>query len=328
MSCMKLIKSILSGATILSLATLVANAADNRSYVAGHFSLEVDGVKSGAPKSFSGGDLSADVINEPLANGLLVKKHIGMPKYEEVSLQLGFSMGKPIYDWISDTLDQKYSRKSGSLVAADFNNKEKQRMNFQNALISEITFPACDGSSKDAGYLTVKFSPEIVKWLPGDGKSSVGGAVNTKQKPWIPSNFQLAIPGLDCSHVSKIEAFTIKQKRTERSIGETRNYELEPTSLEIPNLTVTLPAVQAGTWIDWSENFIAKGNNGDESEKTGTLSFISQDRKEELARIQLFGVGIRRLQRSASGNSDAVATITAELYVERMEVDFMAQFDK
>src|SRR4051812_44986685 len=133
-SAMKSIKSILSGAAIITLTTVASSAADSRSYVAGNFSLELDGVKSGFIKSVSGGGISAEVISEQTGVDHLVGKHIGQPKYEEFSVEVGFGMSKNFFDWISDTLDGKYAPKNGSISVADYNYVERQRATFNNAL--------------------------------------------------------------------------------------------------------------------------------------------------------------------------------------------------
>ena len=71
------------------------------------------------------------------------------------------------------------------------------------------------------------------------------------------------------------------------------------------------------------------GNNEGEKEKTGALSFLSANRKEELAPLPFFDMGVFRAENfPASGERDNQATEVIDLYRERMEVDFMAQFEK
>ncbi|HEV8543539.1 MAG TPA: phage tail protein [Verrucomicrobiae bacterium] len=322
---MKMIKSALLGTALLTLATTIASAADNRSYVAGHFILNLDSANTGLLNTVSGGGVSADVLQEQDGTTYFAKKHIGQPKYEDFSMDVGFGMSKPFYDWISDAFDGKATRKNGAIIMADYNFAELQRATFQNALIGEVTIPACDGSAKDAAYLTVKFLPELTKWVPSNGTKTTSALGNAKQKLWVPSNFRLEIPGLDCTRVSKIEAITVKQKIVENSVGQARNYQIEPTSLEFPNLVITLSTASASAWTAWSDDFIVAGKNTFDFEKKGTLTLLSPDLKEELARVSLFGLGISRLTRSLA---TGVPTITVELYVERMEIDFMAQFEK
>jgi len=66
---------------------------------------------------------------------------------------------------------------------------------------------------------------------------------------------------------------------------------------------------------------VIKGDNDDSKEKNGSISLLGADLKEELMRIDLFNLGIFRIgQDRIEANSDRVATVSAHLYCERMEL--------
>lgn len=323
---MKRIQSILAGAAVLTVASFeAAGALADRGYGTSNFAFELEGAKAGFISSVEGGAISAEVVEEATGMSVARKKHLGPVKFEEIQFEAGFGMGKPIYDWISDSVDGKATRKDGAIVAADFNLRERQRRSFQEALITEVTIPACDGASKEPGYLKIKVKPESIENKPGSG-GSISGPSNKKQKQWSPANFRLDIPKVNCKGVKKIEAFTIKQKVAENAVGEMRDYEAEPTKVEYPNLRLVVSSQLAGDFVKWHEDFVIKGNNADESEKTGSLSLLSADLKEEIAKVSFFNLGISRLEYKASSGEGLDCVI--DLYVERMEIDFMAQFEK
>jgi hypothetical protein len=266
-----------------------------------------------------GGDISADVISEPSGPAGFVKKHIGQPKYEDFELQAGFELAKPFYDWIIAAWSLKPQRKSGAIVSTDVNQKPVSERQFENAVLSEVTIPALDGSSKEAGYLKVKLSPEHTRTAKAAG--TVGKVPVGKQKAFVASNFRVEIGGLDCTRVSKVDAFTVKQAVSADNVGEVRIRTKQPTSVEFPNLKITLAEASAKTWDAWFEDFVVKGNNGDTNEKSGVLFFLAPDRKAELARITLHNLGIVALRRHRQGaGADAIQRVTAELYCERMEL--------
>ena len=64
------------------------------------------------------------------------------------------------------------------------------------------------------------------------------------QKQFLPSNFRLEIDGLDCTKVSKIDSFTVKQPIQTDDIGDKRDYKKEPGKLEFPNLGSPSPRPQ------------------------------------------------------------------------------------
>lgn len=63
-----------------------------RSDTAGRTLLSLDQKDAGFVKSFEGGAVAADVIEEPAGGTPFIKKHIGQPRYEDIILGLSFSM--------------------------------------------------------------------------------------------------------------------------------------------------------------------------------------------------------------------------------------------
>ena len=143
----------------------------------------------------------------------------------------------------------------------------------------------------------------------------------TAQKQFVASNFRLEIDGLDCTKVSKIDSFTVKQSVQTDDIGDKRDYQKEPGKLEFPNLRITIAEAAAKTWIEWHEDFVIKGNCGDDQEKSGAIVFLSPNRQKELGRIVLHHLGIFALRRQpATAGAETIARVVAELYCERMEL--------
>jgi len=293
----------------------------DRSYVSGNHFVTLGGEKCGFVKSIEGGAITAEVINEPAGQNSFVKKHIGQPKYEEFTLQVGFSMNKALYNWIQQAWSMNYKRMDGSIVALDYQLNPVSERQFYQALITETTIPAVDASSKEPAYIAVRFAPTHTRAVkPSGSKADYGQYGKAEQKLWLPSSFKLEIPGLDCTKVSKIDSFTVKQTAVTDDIGEARDYMKEPGKLEFPNLKITLAEASAQAWFAWHEDFVIQGNNDETREKSGTLSFLSPNRQDVLAQIKFYNMGIFRIQaEKAEANADPIKRVQAELYVERME---------
>ena len=289
-------------------------------FAAGRFALELDGTMRGFLKSVEGGAIAADVIVEPAGSGF-PKKHAGPPRYEELVLRLDLSLDKAVYQWIADTWAGKAPRHDGSIVAVSSQGKAVSEREFVRAFVSEVTVPAADAASKEPGFLTVKLQPESLRTAKAGSGASAKAAV-AKAKAWLPANFKLEIDGLDCKKVSKVDAFTFRQKATEDSARKRRVAIKEPTSMETPNLRVTLAESSSQTWVAWFEDFVVKGLSGDENEKSGKLSFLAPDLKSVLAEIRFSNLGIFRLEPEPQAvDAQAVARIRADLYCERMELE-------
>jgi len=288
------------------------------SFTAGRFLLSLDG-QPALLKDFDGGNIKGEVVTMNMGPQQVAQKHISTLKFESFSINVGMSMGKPLAEWIKASLDLSHMRKNGYVVSANVDNKAQSYRHFRDALIEEITVPAMDASNKAAAFFTIKFQPEEITYAKGDD-AVIQGAVNTKQKTWLCSNFRLRIGDLPCARVTKVDSFTITQGIRENAVGESRANTKEPTNIEFPNLKVTLSAADAGPWQEWFTEFVIKGNNGQEKELQGTLEFLDPSTRETLGSIDLFQVGIFSLYAAKpEAGTDAMARFVVELYVEKMK---------
>jgi hypothetical protein len=291
-----------------------------RPYVAGYYQLVLDGIACGFMKSIEGGAATAEVVSEP-GPTYFAKKHLGPLSYHPLVMEFGLGMTNDLYHWINASWSGSYSRKSGAVVAIDQRFVAVSQREFFNALITEVTFPKLDASSKEPAYLTLKCAPEYTR----TGKASGGAAPVAKadQKAWLTSNFRVTIDGLDCKRVSAVESFTVKQSVVRDDIGDARDYLKVPGRLEFPNLTISVAESSAKSWYDWFDDFVIKGNCDDSREKSGSISVLAANLTDEQMRIDLFNVGIFSLASDKRETSaETVATVTAQLYCERMELNF------
>jgi hypothetical protein len=97
--------------------------------------LNLAGVSVGFLKSVAGGGATAEVISESAGASYFTKKHLGPIKYEEFTIRIGPSMNKAIYDWITASWQMNYSRKSGSIISADYKLEARSERQFSAALI-------------------------------------------------------------------------------------------------------------------------------------------------------------------------------------------------
>jgi len=297
--------------------------ADKRGYVAGKYGIELDGILAGWVGSVEGGHATSDVVAEKLGPDHIVHKHIAGVKYEDISISCGTGMSKAFYEWVKASFDHNYGRKGGAIITADYNYKEHARLTWFNGLISEIGFPALDASSKDAAKMTIKVTPEYTRQSTTTGGPSVSGkyANDPKmQKKWLPANFRLKIDGTDCTRVNKIEAIVVKQKIINNAVGELRDYEMEPAHLEIPNLVVTLAESHSKEFYDWHEDFVIKGNNGDDKERGGSLEYLTPNLQEVLFTLTFKHLGIFKLTpEKVEAGSENIRRVKGEMYCEDIQ---------
>ncbi len=278
---------------------------DKRQYVSQKYFLILDTIKSGYLWNADGGVVSADAIPEPGGPSYYSKKHPGSIIYEPLILQPVFPLAQSVSQWISDSWSGKSTSHNGDVFYLDYTLTNKEQTKFTNALLTETTIPECGGSNKDTGYISMTIAPgtalpvtpeSVEAWIKAYNVGSV--------KTWISNNFKLTIDGLDCTKVSKIDSFTVKQTGSSK--------------VEFPNLKITLAYVTSQSWRDWHKDFIINGSNGESKEKNGTLILYGKSLTDEYARIEFYNLGILNVRASTTKGSDQIKRITAELYCERM----------
>ncbi|HYL09121.1 MAG TPA: phage tail protein [Candidatus Acidoferrales bacterium] len=310
-----------AGLTVLQPAFSVAAEpqlapAKAQGYAAARYGLELDKQFGGWVESADGGDATAPVVIEKLGPDHIQHKHLAGVKYEDITVNCGTGMSRGFYDWIKASFDKQFIRKNGAVVFADYAGKQNSRMDWSNALISEVGFPACDAASKDAGKLTVKISPEFTRRAAAT-QGPIGSPRQMAQKRWLSANFRLKIDGLDCSRVNKIEAITVKTVSVANPVGELRTYEVVPAHLEVPNLAVTTAESFAADFYRWHEDFVIKGNNGRDKERGGTLEFLTPDLRESLFTLTFRGLGIFKLApEKVEAGIESIRRVKAEMYCE------------
>lgn len=316
-----MMKWVATLAALILLVPALSFAAAERTYVSGNYMLELDGVKAGFVKAFDGGVISADVINEPVGQDRVQRKHLGKPKFGEITLFIGTSMSKGVYDWISQALKRQPIRKNGAIVALDHSLAEKQRLVFMNALITEITFPAADGTSKEPAYIVLKFQPEYIQYTTGTGaKAQYPG--QQQQKIMLPANFRLTINGIDTTRVNKVEALTIKIPPVESSVGSARDYQTTPGVVQISNVVLEMSEATAQKLRSWHNDFVVRGMNGQDKERSGQLVYFSPNMKEVLLSLELKNLGIIKVESAVDKTNQQIARVRAEMYCEEILASF------
>lgn len=296
---------------------------DKRAYTAGRFGMELDGQFSGWIQSTSGGNAVAIAPNS-VGTDQIQRKHIGGVKYEDVTINCGTGMSKSFYEWIKASFENQLIRKNCAIVSCDFEYKLRSRMELFNALVTEVSFPACDASSKDAAKMTIRFAPESTRMMTtGNAGSAYQGSLKNNQavqKKWLPANFRLKIDGLDCARVRKIEAVTAKFVSGTSQASEARLGSGIGTRPSLSNLIISLP--ESRDFYQWHED-VVKGNAGQGREKGGTLEYLSPDLRESIFSLSFHKLQILKLVLSpVQANSESARMVTAEMYCSELALSY------
>jgi phage tail-like protein len=328
---MKLFKFKMWHTTVLIICLLVttlttgASAAESKPTLGGtsKYILELDGVVVGWLSSVEGGNATADVVLEPQGPDHKQKKHLAGVKYEDITITFSTGMSNEVYQWIKDSLEGKFSPKNGAIITTDAQFREASKIDFTNVLIKEVTFPALDAASKDAAIITVKITPEFTRRTVSNGKANLPTSISTKTKQWIASNFIINIEGVDTTAVREIPAITVKLNQDDTAIRDVRDYQKESGNILVPNLVIVLAESRSQLLYNWLDDFLIKGNNGDNKEKNGTLDYRTQDFKETFFTLNFNHLGIFKVSPdNAEEGSIINRLVKAEMYVESISFNY------
>jgi hypothetical protein len=314
------------------------------------FALELDGQVVGLLDGVSGGGVKAEVIDQRTGPDGLLRKRLGRPHPQEISLQVGLAMAPAFYRWIAQTWEAGSARcqvpgarpdesvgqpsdeaagvrldlapgawhlalrRSGALLELDESGMVRTRREFVDARITEVSIPALDVGEKKPGALTVKILPESVRFVKGDAARRGGEAIRLETRTWLPCHFRVTLDGLEETRVTRVEKFTVKSVASR-----------EPSLTTLtPTLSLTLTEASADRWFDWLEAFTLQGNGDPEQERDGAILLLSSSRAE-LARIDLRGLGLCGLTPASTETSEPAAGaapgpphVTADLYVQQI----------
>jgi len=291
---------------------------------AGRFAMDIDGYDVGFLKKFSGLAMEADIMTNDLGPANVQKKHVANIRWTPGKATVGIGMGKGMYDWIQAAFDKGYLTKNGSFTAADFNHKAMSRLDFANALITGITVPKLDGSSKDAAYFDVEFEAETVRWSKGDG-SDVRGKIGPIQKAWLCSNFRIEIGSLPCNRIATVDSFTWSCKVSSDQIGIVREPTKHPAMVTVPDLKLSISSADHDAWAQAAKKWFVDGHHLETDEMTGSITFLGPDMVQELGRIELQNVGFKKFSdEDMEANSEKIKRFHVVLYVEHMKFHIQA----
>ena len=302
--------------TLILLLALPTFAVERRSYVTGNFFLEIQGVNAGYVSGVEGGFAFGNVVEEFQSPDYFVKKHLeDPPQYGDIAVEFGSGMSPVIYEWVKRVLEGGIDeKKDGAIIAVNFDNRVVRRVDFTDAQITRVRFPALNASNKDSATIRLTLSPESTTL------SSPGGTFKGTQlkgtKSWQASNFRLAIKGIDTTKVGSVDAIDIVIPRA--SSGDECENCSKP-KINYPDLEISVSEAFAAPWFAWHQSFVIAGQHEDADEKSGTLDYLDPTLKTVLFSLSFTGLGITSVANEPTeAGLETAARVHASMYTEKI----------
>jgi hypothetical protein len=299
-------------------AQQLAAAPSDRS-AARRYVLVLDGAAVAYPLSVTGGNGVGEVVHEAPTPDGTIHKHLANFHYEAFVVELSVDLSAPLRDWIRATLARQPSAKNGSVWALDTNNTLVETRDFTQALITNILFPPADASARDTAKMVLSFEFENLVRRPGDGRRVTPQLTKSKN---AATSFRFRVDGLDVplQRAIRVDVPEVAQEVAQDSIGPTREPMLVRGPLQIGNLIFVVPGANAVPLYDWFEDFVVKGNNSSDRERTGTLEYLAPNLEDVILSIGFRGLGIIRVTQPIAAPAEQVGRLQVELYCEEMEL--------
>jgi hypothetical protein len=239
-----------------------SNAQDSNAAAA--VSITIDG------KAVGGVTRSEGLAIEGLTDDAKQKR--AMATRAPLALTLDANVTEPLFVWLAKSVSAGGDLRSTLVVGG-----QKKSVTFKDALITEVTLPTLDASSKAPATFAVRISPESLRFHKQAAAPNDSVAVESKQ--WLSSNFDVG--GLPTGKVLKVESITIKQ-------GAAPSKPKVPGKLEFPNLRLTIGHANTAAWKKWLASKSAKSLRLTLTDTTG----------DPWARFDLGGVELTSLKPS------------------------------
>jgi phage tail-like protein len=291
---------------------------NSRTYSKGNFAVTIGGSNVAFVKKFDGLSMEADIVSHDMGPMQYQAKNVANIKWTPGKVTIGTGMGNDMYQWMKSSLDCKFIQQNGSVMSADFNHNVQSELTFMNALMTKITLPKLDASSKEALYFDIEFDAEQVRWAKGGGKID-GSKYGVKQKAHLASNFRLDVPGLPCDRISTIDAITWTCSVTPDAIGGVREYTKHPAKIVMGDLKLSISMADYDPWAKKAKDWFVDGNHLDKDELDITITLLGPDMKLIVGTVDLLRCGFKKFtEGSREANAEGVARFDVELYVQQI----------
>jgi hypothetical protein len=275
---------------------------------AGKALLRIGDTPVASVERYAGGEPFAEVVSEP--GGLLpyAKKHIGELHFADLEAQVGLEAHPALFRWIRDAWFGDPARDSVALDAPDGTETTMRRIEMAHACLHEVVLPALDSGSRERRFLTLRIAPRGVRRARVPRRP----APDREERQFYAHNFSIEVDGLDCSGVRGMDAMTVHAELPDETGAR-------KTVLVFPDIHLHVDADGADPFHEWFEDFVIGGNNDDDKERSGTITYLDPLLTEPVGVLLLHHLGIYRVADEPPAPSGQ-QRVRVDLYCERMEL--------
>jgi hypothetical protein len=252
----------------------------------------------------------------------------GTPATTTVKVALP-ALNASLLGWLNAVLAGNQPATRGEILTLDYDLNIKSVLDFADAKVTRIDFPAADAASKDPAKLWITLVATNTQQKAGTGKAATF-TQQLLQKRWLPANFKLTLDGIteDTKYVSKIEPITVliqpaPQRPTE--VAKTGPLAAVPTRASGPpqaaatvsNVVLYVSAAKASSFQQWL-------STGSSAARNGVLTFLQPNLQQSLYVLNLSGLMITKIDQNAAANGQTIVRDRVEMTVKGLQFSSIA----
>ena len=257
-----------------------------------HVALELDGIFVSFIDFVEGGNAFADIVPEAVGPDMIQRKRPGPVRFEDIIIEVPLGgNSKPMNNLVTDFLTKNPVARNGVIRFGDISYSEVKRLEFSNALLTEVTLPSLDAGIKDATRLLLRIIPQSTRLLGGTGNKLPSSVPKASGGKVTRGNFRFNVQGLEnaCGRISKVDSIVARRSVAGAAVGQDRLKQSAPGVLDCSIVRITLPEADAGPFYSWFNDTVVKGTAG--GERAGLLEWLDLNGTPVTA-VQLGGLGI------------------------------------
>jgi hypothetical protein len=251
-------------------------------------------------------------------------KRVSAITYGDIAFQVDpGNLEQALETWLQDFTSSSGvpALRSGALLITDSSLRVRERLEFLDAAIVEVRLPAVDAASREAAFMTVRIRPARTTYRAGTSNAISSPRSN---RTATTSEFAVELRPRRTERVAQASGLTLRRSVTSSDPQGGGAPDVRG-ALEVSDLRLAIATSDRDDWVRWYEEFLVRGQNGENHELSGSLTLLTRNLRDEILRIELAGVGLRSLGLVGplpGGLSEGETTFDVSLYVEEVVLTF------
>ncbi len=203
----------------------------------------------------------------------------------------------------------------GAALVLDFNNKLTRRVEWTQALVTELRLPELDATSKAAFSLGLTWLPSTVTYAKASGAVVTLPTGSKAKKPLMLSNFRVSGLPFDGKFVSRISLPTVTATLAAQKPGYAQ--------VNLGEVALVMGSASRDNALAWVQQVVADGKIADKEYLSLSIELLDPTLKSVRLTVQLSGCALLGYEESRLDKAqETLGTVTLRFAVGKLDMVF------